>query len=246
LRVGPLSAGADPGPACYGNGDAPTVTDANVVLRRLEPARAARRRVSDRCRRVRATRSRAVAAPLGGDVERTAAGIVTLVDAEMAKVLRIVSVERGHDPRDFTLLAFGGGGPLHACAVAADIGVARRRPASPGRVLRLRSAGRRRARRRAVRSLVAPADDETWRARASSSTRLARESDAALAEQGRRPKAIARSCASSTCATSDNRPSSRSPRRVRSRKRSRLSTRVTSSATASRRAAIRSRSSPCG
>jgi N-methylhydantoinase A len=64
-----------------------------------------------------------VAAPLGGDVERTAAGIVALVDAEMAKVLRIVSVERGHDPRDFTLVAFGGGGGMHAVALATELGM---------------------------------------------------------------------------------------------------------------------------
>ena len=122
LRTGPLSAGADPGPACYGVGTQPTVTDANVVLGRLDPrallggtfpidAAAARRAIAT------------LADAVGGDVLRAAAGIVALVDAEMAKVLRIVSVERGYDPRDFTLVAFGGGGPLHACAVAGEIGV---------------------------------------------------------------------------------------------------------------------------
>ncbi len=122
LRTGPLSAGADPGPACYGKGTQPTVTDANVLLGRLDAhallggtfpidARCAQRAVGS------------VAAVTGGDVMQAAAGIVTLIDAEMAKVLRIVSVERGYDPRDFTLLAFGGGGPLHACAVAREIGV---------------------------------------------------------------------------------------------------------------------------
>jgi N-methylhydantoinase A len=122
LRTGPMSAGADPGPACYGVGSQPTVTDANVVLGRLDPrallggsfpidAGCARRAVAT------------VAGVMGGDLTRTAAGIVALIDAEMAKVLRIVSVERGYDPRDFTLLAFGGGGPLHACAVAREIGV---------------------------------------------------------------------------------------------------------------------------
>ncbi|HEY6235114.1 MAG TPA: hydantoinase/oxoprolinase family protein, partial [Candidatus Elarobacter sp.] len=97
LRVGPLSAGADPGPACYGIGDRPTVTDANVVLRRSNP-----RALLDGAFPIDAARSRtaiaSVAAPVGGDVERAAAGIVALVDAEMAKVLRIVSVERGYDP----------------------------------------------------------------------------------------------------------------------------------------------------
>jgi N-methylhydantoinase A len=183
LRVGPLSAGADPGPACYGNGDRPTVTDANVVLRRSNP-----RALLDGAFPIDPARSRdaiaSVAAPVGGDVERAAAGIVTLVDAEMAKVLRIVSVERGHDPRDFTLLAFGGGGPLHACAVAADIGVSRVViPLSPGvfSAYGLLAAD---VRVTAVRSIVAPADDDTWQRARKLFDALARESDAALAEQG--------------------------------------------------------------
>jgi N-methylhydantoinase A len=182
LRVGPLSAGADPGPACYGRGDRPTVTDANVVLQRSNP-----RALLDGAFPIDAARAReaiaSVAAPLGGDVERTAAGIVALVDAEMAKVLRIVSVERGHDPRDFTLLAFGGGGPLHACAVAADIGVARIIvPPLPGvfSAYGLLAAD---VRATAVRSLVAPATDATWtRAEALFAT-LAAEGDRALEEQ---------------------------------------------------------------
>jgi N-methylhydantoinase A len=124
LRVGPLSAGADPGPACYGKGMQPTVTDANVVLGRLNPvALVGGTFPIDAARSFAAVAT--VAAPLGGDVERTAAGIVALVDAEMAKVLRIVSVERGLDPRDFVLMAFGGGGPLHACALADDLGMRR-------------------------------------------------------------------------------------------------------------------------
>jgi N-methylhydantoinase A len=183
LRVGPLSAGADPGPACYGIGDRPTVTDANVVLRRSNP-----RALLDGAFPIDSTRSRdaiaSVAAPVGDDVERAAAGIVTLVDAEMAKVLRIVSVERGHDPRDFTLLAFGGGGPLHACAVAADIGVSRVViPLSPGvfSAYGLLAAD---VRVTAVRSIVAPADDETWQRARKLFDALARESDVALGEQG--------------------------------------------------------------
>jgi N-methylhydantoinase A len=183
LRVGPISAGADPGPACYGNGDRPTVTDANVVLRRLNP-----RALLDGAFPIHEDRARSavasVSGPLGGDVERTAAGIVALVDAEMAKVLRIVSVERGHDPRDFTLLAFGGGGPLHACAVAADIGVGRIVvPGAPGvfSAYGLLAAD---VRQVAVRSLVAPADDETWKRTRKLFDALAREGDTALGEQG--------------------------------------------------------------
>jgi N-methylhydantoinase A len=183
LRVGPVSAGADPGPACYGRGDQPTVTDANVVLRRLNPTA-----LLDGAFPIDAQRARdavaSVAAPLAGDVERTAAGIVTLVDAEMAKVLRIVSVERGHDPRDFTLLAFGGGGPLHACAVAHDIGVARVIvPSYPGvfSAYGLLAAD---VRASAVRSLVAPADETAWKRVRATFDALAKETDAALAEQG--------------------------------------------------------------
>jgi N-methylhydantoinase A len=122
LRVGPLSAGADPGPACYGRADTATVTDANVVLGRLH-----QKHLLGGTFPIDAARSRAavetLAKPLGLSVEATAAGIVTLIDAEMAKVLRIVTVERGEDPRDFMLVAYGGGGPLHACSLALELGI---------------------------------------------------------------------------------------------------------------------------
>ncbi len=132
LRVGPLSAGADPGPACYGKSDRATVTDANVVLGRLNP-----RNLLGGAFPIDASRARSAietsARILGMSVESVAAGIVTLVDSTMAKVLRIVTVERGLDPRDFTLVAFGGGGPLHACALADELGIARVVvPAHPG------------------------------------------------------------------------------------------------------------------
>jgi N-methylhydantoinase A len=124
LRVGPQSAGADPGPACYGASERATVTDANVVLGRLHQTHLLGGEFP-----IDASRSRAAIASLGRaiglSVEATAAGIVTLVDAEMAKVLRIVTVERGLDPRDFTLVAYGGGGPLHACALASELGIER-------------------------------------------------------------------------------------------------------------------------
>ena len=186
LRVGPVSAGADPGPACYGRGTQPTVTDANVVLQRLNP-----RALLDGAFPIDAQRAReavaSVAAPLEGDVERTAAGIVALVDAEMAKVLRIVSVERGHDPRDFTLLAFGGGGPLHACAVAGDIGVARIVvPGAPGvfSAYGLLAAD---VRVTAVRSHVARADAASFTRVAAMFAALTDETDTALAAQGVAP-----------------------------------------------------------
>ena len=183
LRVGPLSAGADPGPACYGRGDDPTVTDANVVLRRLNPEALLDGAFPIDAQRAHDAVAR-VAAPLDGDVRRTAAGIVALVDAEMAKVLRIVSVERGHDPRDFTLLAFGGGGPLHACAVAAEIGVDRVVvPLAPGvfSAYGLLAAD---VRAVALRSLLEPAGDEGWKSARKLLDALAREADAALGEQG--------------------------------------------------------------
>ncbi len=188
LRVGPLSAGADPGPAAYGKGTAPTVTDANLVLGRLNAAgllggtfpidgAAARRAVAS------------IASVTDGDVPAAAAGIIALVDAEMAKVLRIVSVERGYDPRDFTLLAFGGGGPLHACAVAREVGVRRVIvPPLPG----LFSAyGLLTADIRTVfsRSHVVAADDAAWPGVATGLRELHAQADASLAEQGVAPDA---------------------------------------------------------
>ncbi|HVR47365.1 MAG TPA: hydantoinase/oxoprolinase family protein [Candidatus Binatia bacterium] len=132
LRVGPLSAGADPGPACYGVSDRPTVTDASVVLGRLN-----QEHLLGGAFKIDASRARAsiatLAERLARGIEETAAGIVALVDDAMAKVLRIVTVERGLDPRDFVLVAFGGGGPLHACAVASELQIARALvPAHPG------------------------------------------------------------------------------------------------------------------
>jgi N-methylhydantoinase A len=109
LRVGPESAGARPGPACYGRGgDRATVTDANLLLGRL-PARLAAGLELDA-----AAAERALA---GTDP----AAVVDVVNAEMLRALRVVSVERGHDPRDFALVAFGGAGPLHACALADEL-----------------------------------------------------------------------------------------------------------------------------
>lgn len=186
MRVGPLSAGADPGPAAYGRGTQPTVTDANVVLGRSNPgallggsfpidAAAARDAVAS------------VASATDGDVVAAAAGIVALVDSEMAKVLRIVSVERGHDPRDFTLVAFGGGGPLHACAVAADIGVGRIVvPAVPGlfSAYGLLVADVRVA---TTRSLVANADSTMWATLGSRFEALRADGERALAAQGVAP-----------------------------------------------------------
>jgi N-methylhydantoinase A len=111
LRVGPESAGADPGPACYGRGGArPTVTDANLLLGRLPPS------LPGGIELDREAAAAAIGALDPGDV-------VAVVNAEMTRALRVVSVERGHDPRDFALVAFGGAGPLHACALAEELGI---------------------------------------------------------------------------------------------------------------------------
>jgi N-methylhydantoinase A len=110
IRVGPESAGAHPGPACYGRGGGATVTDANLLLGRL-PAELPGGLVLDR---------EAAARALGG---LDPAAVVEIVNAEMLRALRVVSVEQGHDPRDFALVAFGGAGPLHACALAAELGI---------------------------------------------------------------------------------------------------------------------------
>jgi N-methylhydantoinase A len=125
LRVGPRSAGAEPGPACYGRGGtAATVTDANVVLGRLDPeVRLGGAMPLDAGLAEDAVAT--LAGALGLEVPATAAGIVAVTDAAMAQALRVVSVERGHDPRGFALLPFGGAGPLHQAALAAELGCPR-------------------------------------------------------------------------------------------------------------------------
>lgn len=123
LLVGPESAGADPGPACYGRGGSlPTVTDANLVLGRIDPRGFLGGRLrldSDAARAALAPIARA----LGLSVEGAALGIVRLANEHMARALRVISVERGLDPRDFTLTSFGGAGGLHVCALADALGV---------------------------------------------------------------------------------------------------------------------------
>ncbi|MEO8898686.1 MAG: hydantoinase/oxoprolinase family protein [Candidatus Dormibacter sp.] len=121
LRVGPQSAGADPGPAAYGRGgEEPTVTDANVVLGYLPPSLLGGEMVLDRDAATAAVRR--VADALGLSVERAAAGIIDIVNENMFGALRLVSVQKGYDPRDFALVAFGGAGPLHANALGRLMG----------------------------------------------------------------------------------------------------------------------------
>ena len=134
LRVGPQSAGSDPGPACYGTGGTgPTVTDANLVLGRINPASYVGGEMELYVDRAEVAIRRTVAEPLGLDVPRAAEGIISVVNANMARGIRRVSVERGHDLRDFALFSFGGGGPLHSAELASELNTPRMIvPISPG------------------------------------------------------------------------------------------------------------------
>jgi N-methylhydantoinase A len=119
LRVGPESAGADPGPICYGRGELPTVTDAHVVLGRIPAAGLLGGKFPLDVARARRYLERA-RGPLES-AEAFAEGILSVANATMEKAIRVISVERGHDPRDYTLVAFGGAGALHACELAAAL-----------------------------------------------------------------------------------------------------------------------------
>ncbi len=134
LRVGPESAGADPGPICYGRGMQPTVTDANLLLGRLPAERFLGgdfRLDIERARRITREWLRKSGSRLS--LDQFAAGVVRVVNAAMEKAIRVVSIERGYDPRDFTLVAFGGAGGMHACELAAALGIPRVLvPALPG------------------------------------------------------------------------------------------------------------------
>jgi N-methylhydantoinase A len=120
LRVGPESAGADPGPACYGSGTEPTVTDAHVVLGRIQALLGGEMRVdADRA----AAAVGKIARRLKIDLTAAAAGILRVANSNMQRAIRVVSVERGFDPREFALVAFGGCGGLHACDIAQELGL---------------------------------------------------------------------------------------------------------------------------
>jgi N-methylhydantoinase A/oxoprolinase/acetone carboxylase beta subunit len=120
LRVGPQSAGADPGPACYGKGDIPTVTDANLFLGRMDPDFFLGGRMKIHPDRSRDAIER-LARVIGKTPKETAMGVVDIANANMEKAIRVISVERGHDPRDFALFSFGGAGGMHAVEMAAHL-----------------------------------------------------------------------------------------------------------------------------
>ncbi len=124
LRVGPESAGADPGPICYGRGTAPTVTDANLLMGRLRPNRFLGGEFTldvERARRITSEWLKKQGSRLS--LQQFSAGVVRVVNANMERALRVVSIERGYDPREFTLVAFGGAGGLHACELAEALAI---------------------------------------------------------------------------------------------------------------------------
>ena len=124
LKVGPQSAGANPGPACYGRGNLPTVTDADLVAGRL----IAENFLGGQMRLYPARAERAItrlARAMKVNAALAASGVIRVVNANMERAVRVITVERGHDPRDFALMAFGGAGPMHACELALDLGIRR-------------------------------------------------------------------------------------------------------------------------
>lgn len=124
LKVGPESAGAKPGPVCYGRGGAlPTTTDANVILGRLDAAGFMNGAFPLDAAAARAAMKQAVADPLGIGVERASEGVLTVLNAKLAGAIKLTLFERGLDPRDFALMSFGGAGGLHATEVAAELGM---------------------------------------------------------------------------------------------------------------------------
>jgi N-methylhydantoinase A len=134
LKVGPQSAGASPGPVCYGQGGTePTVTDAHLLLGRLTPAGLLGGRLRLDADLARHAFEERVCPPLHLDVVEAASGVIRIANVLMAEAIRLQTVNKGLDPRDFVLLAFGGAGPLHACEIAAELGLGRViAPPSPG------------------------------------------------------------------------------------------------------------------
>ena len=124
LVVGPQSAGADPGPACYGRGGQLTVTDANLALGRLRPDGFLGGRMTLDKERADGLLAD-IAAGIGASAGDAALGIIRVVNSNMERAIRAISLERGYDPREFTLIPFGGAGPMHACELAAELGIPR-------------------------------------------------------------------------------------------------------------------------
>lgn len=134
LRVGPESSGADPGPVCYGlGGKFPTITDANLILGRLDPNYFANGEIKLNLKEAENSIYKYCAKPLGISIERAAYGIIEIANNAMVNALRIVSIQRGHDPREFVLVGFGGAGPAHVASLAEQVGIPKVLiPISPG------------------------------------------------------------------------------------------------------------------
>ncbi len=187
LRVGPQSAGADPGPACYGRGIAPTVTDADLFAGRLVATNflgGAMRLYPDRAARALGSIARAMkTTPL-----KAARGVIRVVNANMERAIRVITVERGFDPRDFALLAFGGAGPMHAAELALDLGIRRIvMPRNPGLLCAWGAVGAPLGREYSLTVRVANPSYRTIVARASVMQRRARSE---LRVEGVAPSAI--------------------------------------------------------
>jgi N-methylhydantoinase A len=163
LKVGPRSAGAVPGPVAYGQGGTePTLTDANIALHRLDPVALLGGRMPLDAAAARGAIAERIAAPMRLSMEQAALGIVRIAVANMCRAIRSVSTEKGHDVREFALFAYGGAGPLHAAAVAAECGIRRVLiPVEPGtmcaRGILLSDLSL-----DLVRSEIMPADQQTW------------------------------------------------------------------------------------
>lgn len=124
LQIGPMSAGAIPGPICFGRGGTdPTITDANLALGRLNPERLLGVQNASSVASISGVIETKVGRPLGLDAAAAAAAVIRVANDKMAGAIRLVSLSRGHDPRDFALFAFGGAGPLHAAALAQELGI---------------------------------------------------------------------------------------------------------------------------
>ena len=163
LKVGPHSAGADPGPVAYGKGGSePTLTDANIVLHRLDPVALLGGRMPVNEAAANAAIRDRIAAPLGLTVEQAALGIIRIAVSNMSRAIRSVSTEKGHDVGDFALFPYGGAGPLHVAAVAAESGISRVLvPVEPG-TLCARGILLSDLSQDQVRSAIIPVDDTNW------------------------------------------------------------------------------------
>ncbi|BBK39086.1 methylhydantoinase [Allostella sp. ATCC 35155] len=185
LVVGPESAGGDPGPACYGRGNMrPTVTDANMALGLLNPTALAGGSLAVDPERSRTAIQAEVAGPLGIDVAAAAHGIRQVANVNMARAIRAVTVERGRDPRDMALMAFGGGGPLHAVDVARLLGIRRVLISPVSGVFSAAGMLAAEAEHSFVRAILAPLDGVPEAVLDSARTALAADGEHALAAEG--------------------------------------------------------------